>query len=100
MRLKFTPPQGTITITSNLRKKTHEIKDNEMFAEILSRTLVSAFPGRIEKVFNKYEQTEAGKDAALKGTGLGLAICREIVELHNGEVWVNSELRRVVLLAS
>ena len=43
-----------------------------------------------EKVFNKYEQTEAGKDASLKGTGLGLAICKEIVTLHMGKVWLES----------
>jgi len=42
------------------------------------------------KVFNKYEQTEAGKDASLKGTGLGLAICQEIITLHRGKVWVES----------
>lgn len=43
-----------------------------------------------DKVFNKYEQTEAGKDASLKGTGLGLAICKEIISLHRGKVWVES----------
>ncbi|KAA3617158.1 MAG: PAS domain S-box protein [Calditrichaeota bacterium] len=43
-----------------------------------------------DKVFNKYEQTEAGKDASLKGTGLGLAICKEIITLHRGKVWVES----------
>ena len=66
-----------------------------MFAEVVVKdTGVGISKEELSKVFNKYEQTEAGKDASLKGTGLGLAICREIVELHNGNVWVESELHQ------
>jgi signal transduction histidine kinase len=94
--LKFTPPEGTITITTKLKKqKDTSAKDMQMFAEIVVKdTGVGIAEEELNKVFNKYEQTEAGKDASLKGTGLGLAICREIVELHNGEVWVESVLHQ------
>jgi len=90
--LKFTPPEGTITLTTKLKKqKSVETKDLQMFADVVVKdTGVGIAKDELDKVFNKYEQTEAGKDASLKGTGLGLAICREIVELHNGTVWVES----------
>jgi PAS domain S-box-containing protein len=90
--LKFTPPEGTITLTSKLNKqKNSETQDIQMFADVVVKdTGVGIAKEELDKVFNKYEQTEAGKDASLKGTGLGLAICREIVELHNGNVWVES----------
>jgi PAS domain S-box-containing protein len=92
--IKFTPPEGTIAITSKLQKKKNEKTDDfDLYIEVGIRdTGVGISNEELNKVFNKYEQTEAGKDASLKGTGLGLAICREIVELHKGEVWVKSKL--------
>ena len=94
--LKFTPPEGTITITTKLKKEKDVGSDDmQMYAEIVVEdTGVGIEKEELNKVFNKYEQTEAGKDASLKGTGLGLAICREIVDLHNGNVWVDSVLHQ------
>jgi PAS domain S-box-containing protein len=92
--LKFTPPGGTISMASYLKKKKNELThDNDLFVDVtVTDSGVGISEKEINKVFNKYEQTEAGKDASLKGTGLGLAICREIIELHKGEVWVKSKL--------
>ncbi len=92
--IKFTPLEGKITITSKLLKRKNEkIKDFDLFVQVaVEDTGVGISDDELGKVFNKYEQTEAGKDASLKGTGLGLAICQEIVELHSGEVWVKSKL--------
>ncbi len=94
--LKFTPPEGSITLTTKLKKSKSEISEEmQMHADIfVIDTGVGIPEDELGKVFNKYEQTEAGKDASLKGTGLGLAICREIVELHSGEVWVKSDLHQ------
>jgi PAS domain S-box-containing protein len=92
--LKFTPPEGKITISSKLFKKKNTITgEMDMFVDVdVQDTGVGISKEELKKVFNKYEQTEAGKDASLKGTGLGLAICREVIELHHGEVWVESKL--------
>jgi PAS domain S-box-containing protein len=91
--LKFTPPDGKITISSKLRREERENGEMQMFVDAsVTDTGVGISEAELNKVFNKYAQTEAGKDAQLKGTGLGLAICREIVELHKGEVWVKSKL--------
>ena len=91
--IKFTPSNGTISIRSKLVKGTNELTGEETMSVHVSvkDTGVGIPPEEQSKVFNKYEQTEAGKDAALKGTGLGLAICKEIISMHNGEVWVESE---------
>lgn len=41
------------------------------------------------KIFDKFERVTAEKQ---EGTGLGLPIAKDIVELHRGKIWVESEL--------
>lgn len=45
-----------------------------------------------EKIFDKFVQVGDGLTDKPQGTGLGLAICRQIIELHGGKIWVESEL--------
>ena len=46
----------------------------------------------IAKVFSKYEQFGRIEGQGEKGTGLGLTISKHIIELHQGKIWVESEL--------
>ena len=91
--IKFTPQKGTIEVGSRLVENAGG-NNGESAGEVhvwVRDSGVGIPRAELNKVFNKYEQTEAGKDASLKGTGLGLAICKEIITLHNGRVWVESE---------
>lgn len=45
-----------------------------------------------EKIFDKFIQVGDVLTDKPQGTGLGLAICRQIIELHGGKIWVESEL--------
>ncbi|MDD2688838.1 MAG: HAMP domain-containing sensor histidine kinase [Candidatus Omnitrophica bacterium] len=45
-------------------------------------------PDKINKIFTKFERL----DSSIEGTGLGLAITKDIVELHQGKIWVESQL--------
>ena len=45
-----------------------------------------------EQVFEKFFRVSVGDLAQTKGTGLGLSLVKEIVEEHNGEIRLESEL--------
>jgi signal transduction histidine kinase len=46
-------------------------------------------PENLDKVFDKFTRVTAEKK---EGTGLGLPIAKDIVMLHNGRMWVKSEV--------
>lgn len=47
-----------------------------------------------QKIFTKFYQAYTADDRRHEGTGLGLFICKQIIEKHNGKIWVKSTLRK------
>lgn len=79
--IKYSSEGGKIIIKStNLEK--------EIMVEI-SDTGEGIVPENIDTVFDKFARVTAEKK---EGTGLGLPIAKDIVALHNGRMWVKSEL--------
>lgn len=81
--LKFTPDGGTITVSAGMRPNGGcyvTVADSGCGIDEKDRELV----------FESFGQGRHDVATAVKGTGLGLAIVKALVELHRGEVWLQS----------
>lgn len=81
--LKFTPEGGSIKMEAQRANGNVEITVRD--------TGVGIDPGEHEKIFDRFYRIKHGEQVEDKGSGLGLAICREIVRLHDGQIWAESE---------
>ncbi|MCU4157288.1 response regulator [Carboxylicivirga sp. A043] len=83
--LKFTPENGRVSMVLSMdeqvQKAKIEIKD----------TGVGIKKSDLEKVFIRFYQADNNKKLGLSGSGIGLNLARELVQLHNGSIGVESE---------
>ena len=86
--IKYTPPNGTITISS-------EVHNNKYIISI-EDTGIGLTENEKERLFTQFGKIERygyGLDLDVKGIGLGLYISKQIIEFHEGRIWVESEGR-------
>jgi heavy metal sensor kinase len=98
--IKYTEEGGSIRIT--LTKEYQPLVRNELdeaegekeeFVKIIvSDTGIGIAKEDQERIFNRFFRVDKARSREEGGSGLGLSICRWIVEAHQGEIKVESEL--------
>jgi signal transduction histidine kinase len=69
--------------------------DNELYEKgieiSVSDTGIGIAPEDQQRIFNPFEQVESPMSRKFQGTGLGLALTKQLVELHGGRIFMESE---------
>ncbi len=79
---KFTPEGGRVWI---------RLEDEVVSARIIVEDNGIGIPeDQLEKIFDHFHQVDGTATRRHGGTGIGLAICKNIVEWHDGRIWVEN----------
>ncbi|MBK5241946.1 HAMP domain-containing sensor histidine kinase [Clostridium sp.] len=81
--IKFTPKQGKIDISSEIKNKTVEIT--------VSDNGIGIPRGEIKSIFERFYTVDKSRSKEKGGTGLGLSIAKWIVDVHGGTLNAESE---------
>jgi len=86
--VKFTPEMGIIKLNALLL---NEIDDICTIQFIIKDTGIGISSDKQINLFDSFHQAESNTTRKFGGTGLGLSISKNIVEMMDGKIWVESE---------
>jgi signal transduction histidine kinase len=89
--IKFTEPGGRIDLSCEEREGHVLVK--------VSDTGIGIAAENLHKLFNRFTQIDASASRRHEGTGIGLALCKELIDLHRGKIWAESEVGRGTVLS-
>ena len=81
--IKFTPEGGQVTVEARTMDDLLEVSVRD--------TGIGLRPEDRERIFGQFEQVDSTYARHQQGTGLGLSLTRQMVAMHGGQIWVESE---------
>lgn len=88
--IKFTPDGGTVNL--KIQELPIQYSGYGSYQFIISDTGIGIPKDFIDKIFDAFERVQTSTNSKIEGTGLGMAITKNIVDMMNGQISVESEL--------
>ncbi|HSS99012.1 MAG TPA: ATP-binding protein [Terriglobales bacterium] len=82
--IKFTPPHGKVQLLA--------AGENGWVKLNIQDSGIGIPKEELPHIFERFYQVDGSSTRRFGGTGLGLALAKEIIELHGGEISVESEV--------
>lgn len=89
--IKYTPKNKQITISCE--------KGKSYFKIIVSDEGIGIPQKHIPKLFNRFYRVDEARTKDTGGNGLGLSIVKSIIDMHNGHIFINSEVNKGTTVA-
>lgn len=81
--VKYSPSETTVSIDINE-------KENDFIISVADQG-IGIPAGHMDRIFEKFYRVDNSLSREIYGTGLGLSIVKELVEAHQGKIWIYSE---------
>jgi two-component system phosphate regulon sensor histidine kinase PhoR len=81
--INYTPPGGSIDV--------HTYQEDARVYVAIHDTGMGIARDELPRIFDRFYRVDGARNTDQGGTGLGLAIVKRIVELHSGQIQVDSE---------
>jgi signal transduction histidine kinase len=95
--IKFTPENGNVILSAEKLDESSGVHgaDSEITLRIeVVDSGIGISEEQQKRLFTSYSQADSSITKNFGGTGLGLAISKQIVELMQGTIWIESELNK------
>jgi signal transduction histidine kinase len=105
--IKFTPEGGSVSISAQMSEhgilsayvkraanasySQSHVQTTHYIQITIADTGIGIKNDDLDRIFNPFEQVDGSSSRTYQGTGLGLSLTRNLVELHGGTIWAESE---------